>query len=163
MKESPFWQQLVLKGTKNIKTYLIAQMKLLVIVFFALAASFIVLDVNLAVLLALGIAILDLLPVIGSGLVFLPWIIFEWFWGDNTLAWQLALVYVIVIILKQIGELLLVGHDLQLPFWIPLMVTLICSLLFNVFGFLVAAVIIPFISAFWQLYHFKNRDEKSST
>lgn len=162
MKEPHFWQQLLFKGTKNIKTYLIVQLKLLVFIFIILAASFILLDVHFAILLALAIAVLDLLPVIGSGLVFLPWIIFEWFWGDNTLAWQIALVYLIVIILKQLGELFLVGHDLQLPFWVPLVVILICSLLFNVFGFLVAAVIIPFISAFWQLHHYKNRDEESS-
>lgn len=152
MKSSQFWKDLVFKGTANIKTYLIAQLKLLVLMFIVLAVGLSVIDINSAILIALGISILDLLPVIGSGLVFVPWAIIEWIWGEPAQAWQLALLYIIVVVLRQIAEPYFIGRDLRLPVWVPIVVTIICSLLFNVFGILIAAVVIPFISAFFEIY-----------
>lgn len=161
MKSSQFWKDLVFKGTTNMKTYLVAQLKLLVLMFIVLAIGLSIIDINFAILIALGISILDLLPVIGSGLVFVPWAIIEWIWGEPTRAWQLALLYILVFILRQIAEPYFIGRDLRLPFWVPVLVTIICSLVFNVFGLLIAAIVIPFISAFWELYQVSQENHNN--
>lgn len=160
MNNLDFWKTFLLKGAKNIKTYFIAQLKLLLLMFIVLAVGLSLIDIKLGILIALGISLLDLLPVIGSGLVFIPWAIIEWIWGSSERGWQLALLYVVATIIKQFAEPYILGRDLRLPFWVPLVVIIICSLLFNVFGILVAAVITPLISAFWEVYHIYQTENK---
>ncbi len=100
-------------------------------------------------LIALGIAILDTLPIIGSGLVFIPWTITCFVLDNNLLGGQLALLYIGLVVLRQVTEPLIVGHQVGLG---PL-VTLVASLAgFYFLGF--AGIIIgPLIAAVFSLVY----------
>ena len=63
-----------------------------------------ILRVKHAILIALITGILDLLPYLGTGLVFVPWIIYEFITGGTKLAIGLTVLYIIVLVQRQLIE-----------------------------------------------------------
>ncbi len=84
-------------------------------------------------LIALGIALIDIIPILGSGTVLIPWGIISLCLGDIGLGIGLLIMYVIITVLRQYIEPKLVAGQLGLP---PI-VTLICMYLgIKIFGVL---------------------------
>lgn len=148
-----FWSAVITQGIKNIWLFTKAEMKVIFIIILLLAIAFhsIGIAAYLAVLLAIGISLADIIPVIGSGIIFIPWIISEWLIGDVNQGLILLVLYFGMAIIKIILEPLFLGKDLELPFWLPVAVVIVCTLVFNVFGILVSSILIPFISAYRQV------------
>lgn len=151
MTRAVFWKQVFLHTIQNIKLYVGAEAKLLLLTVIIYGVGFWVLDIHLAWLMAIGISLVALLPVIGAGVVFIPWILIEWLQGDTQVGWWLFAIYLGVELLTEILQPLLIGKDLKLPFWLPIVVTLMCTIAFNLFGVMVAGIVIPLISAYFQV------------
>ncbi|MGH2015733.1 AI-2E family transporter [Aerococcus urinaeequi] len=151
MTRTVFWKQVFLHTIQNIKLYVGAEAKLLLLTVIIYGVGFWVLDIHLAWLMAIGISLVALLPVIGAGVVFIPWILIEWLQGDTQVGWWLFTIYLGVELLTEILQPLLIGKDLKLPFWLPIVVTLMCTVAFNLFGVMVAGIVIPLISAYFQV------------
>ncbi|MCY7731160.1 AI-2E family transporter [Aerococcus urinaeequi] len=151
MTRATFWKQVFLHTIQNIKLYVGAEAKLLLLTVIIYGVGFWVLDIHLAWLMAIGISLVALLPVIGAGVVFIPWILIEWLQGDTQVGWWLFTIYLGVELLTEILQPLLIGKDLKLPFWLPIVVTLMCTVAFNLFGVMVAGIVIPLISAYFQV------------
>lgn len=151
MTGAVFWKQVFLHTIQNIKLYVGAEAKLLLLTVIIYGVGFWVLDIHLAWLMAIGISLVALLPVIGAGVVFIPWILIEWLQGDTQVGWWLFTIYLGVELLTEILQPLLIGKDLKLPFWLPIVVTLMCTIAFNLFGVMVAGIVIPLISAYSQV------------
>ena len=62
------------------------------------------LNVGYPLLIALGIAFSDALPILGSGTVMIPWAIISAIQGDLKLAIALVILYIIISIVRQILE-----------------------------------------------------------
>lgn len=84
--------------------YARAYLLLLLLTFAELLAGFLVLGVRYATLLALITAVLDLLPVIGVGIVLIPWALFSLIVGDTALAIGLLVLYLVLYVVRQILE-----------------------------------------------------------
>lgn len=151
MTRAVFWKQVFLHTIQNIKLYVGAEAKLLLLTVIIYGVGFWVLDIHLAWLMAIGISLVALLPVIGAGVVFIPWILIEWLQGDTQVGWWLFAIYLGVELLTEILQPLLIGKDLKVPFWLPIVVTLMCTIAFNLFGVMVAGIVIPLISAYFQV------------
>ena len=151
MTGAVFWKQVFLHTIQNIKLYVGAEAKLLLLTVIIYGVGFWVLDIHLAWLMAIGISLVALLPVIGAGVVFIPWILIEWLQGDTQVGWWLFAIYLGVELLTEILQPLLIGKDLKVPFWLPIVVTLMCTIAFNLFGVMVAGLVIPLISAYFQV------------
>ena len=151
MTRATFWKQVFLHTIQNIKLYVGAEAKLLLLTVIIYGVGFWVLDIHLAWLMAIGISLVALLPVIGAGVVFIPWILIEWLQGDTQVGWWLFTIYLGVELLTEILQPLLIGKDLKVPFWLPIVVTLMCTIAFNLFGVMVAGLVIPLISAYFQV------------
>lgn len=63
-----------------------------------------ILRVNYAITIALVCGIVDILPYLGTGVVFVPWIIYEFITGSLPLAIGLTVLYIVVIVQRQIME-----------------------------------------------------------
>ncbi len=79
------------------------------ITFSQLVAGLLVLKVRYAVLLALVIAIVDMLPVLGTGTVLVPWAIGCYIMGDMPRCIGLIVIYAIITLVRQIAEPKIVG------------------------------------------------------
>lgn len=114
---------------KIIKGYLI----IMVITFVELAIGFLLLKINNAILIALLIAVLDLLPVLGTGTILIPWGIINLILGNYWLGAALLIIYVVVLLIRNIIEPKVISHQVGLH---PL-ITLLCIFIgLKLFGFL---------------------------
>ncbi len=80
--------------------------------FLLLLAGLLILKIRYAVLLALVIALLDLLPVIGTGTLLLPLSVLFFAQGDAWRGVGLLLLYAIVLLVRQFAEPRLIGQHL---------------------------------------------------
>ncbi len=102
--------------TKNVFSaffgWLRAQLILTSITFTELLIGMLILNVNNALLLALLIALVDVLPVLGAGTVLIPWAIMNLILGNTKLGLSLALLYVIILFVRQLIEPKILGKQI---------------------------------------------------
>ncbi len=102
----------------NIKTavggYLKTQLKLMIIIMLALLLGFKLLNVEYALLLAFITAILDFLPVFGTGTIIGPWVVFKVISGDYLYAVFLVIIYLVCLLLKQLLQPKIMGDSVGL-------------------------------------------------
>ncbi|MBR4691743.1 MAG: sporulation integral membrane protein YtvI [Oscillospiraceae bacterium] len=112
------------------KSYLLVML----ITFGELTAGLLIIGVKQPILAAVLIAIFDIFPIVGAGMILLPWALISLIQKKVLQAIGLALLYVVIIVVRQFLEPKVVGKQVGLP---PL-VTLICmfvgSSLFGVWG-----------------------------
>ncbi len=131
------WQETAqhLYGTlaKALFGWLKAQFIILCCMFLVMFIGFTILNVHYALLIALGIAVMDALPILGSGLVMIPWIGYQLFFGSLPMGIGLAVVYVLLIFTRQSIEPRVVGGQFGLP---PLWTMCAMYAGFRLFGFI---------------------------
>lgn len=113
------------------------------ITFVEQAIGLTILGVEYSVLIAMAIAVFDILPVVGSGTVMLPWAVVSLVTGDTKRGVGLLVLYVIITVIRQIIEPRIVGDHVGLH---PLL-TLACMFVgYRVFGGL-GLLGLPFLCA----------------
>lgn len=110
-----YYQKLQRDLRQLISGYFLAQFKIMFMVALILLAGFVVLGIRYGLLLALLIAILDFLPLFGTGTVLLPWAAVKLLSGEYMLAAGLALLYVVSQVARQMAQPKLVGDSMGLP------------------------------------------------
>ena len=111
--------------------YFLAQFRIMFVVAFILLAGFVILGVPYGFLLAILIAMLDFLPIFGTGTVLIPWAVFRLFTGNYAYAVGLILIYVTTQVVRQIIQPKIVGDSMGLP---PLTTLFLLYLGFKVRG-----------------------------
>lgn len=109
-----------------------------------------VINVDYSFTLALLIGIVDFIPYLGTGLFFIPWIIFQFLNGNFDLTIQLSAIYMIVIIQRQLMEPKLLASNIGVnPLW--MLITAFASYqLFGLFGVFIAPVIVMLMQTLSQ-------------
>ena len=101
------------------------------ITFLEQAIGLTILGVDYSILIAMAIAVFDILPVVGSGTIMLPWAVVSLATEDYKLGVGLLVLYVIITVIRQIIEPRIVGDHVGLH---PLL-TLVCMFVgLRVFG-----------------------------
>ncbi len=95
-----------------------AQFLIMICMFGLLFIGLLILRVPYALLIAVCIAVLDALPVLGSGLILLPWSVYHIVFGIHGLGFGLLILYIVAASARQTLEPRLVGVRFGLP---PLM------------------------------------------
>ena len=79
-------------------------------------------------------AIVDIIPVLGTGTILIPWALWSLFTGDVGLGIGLLVVYAIISVIRQVIEPKLVASQLGLPPFVTIMAMYIGSQLFGFIG-----------------------------
>jgi len=144
----------------NIKTavggYLKTQLKLMVIIMLTLLLGFKLLNVEYALLLALITAILDFLPVFGTGTIIGPWVVFKILSGDYLYAVFLVIIYLVCLLLKQLLQPKIMGDSVGIS---PLYALFFMFIGYRINGIIGMIVGIPVGMILLSFYHagFFNR------
>ncbi len=104
---------LIRKSFRNaIGGYFKAQFKIEMWIYIILFAGLMILGIDYAFLIAFGIAVIDLLPVFGSGTVMLPWAVIEIIGGRYKRAVGLLIIWCIGQIVRQVIQPKIVGDSI---------------------------------------------------
>ena len=123
--------------------------KLAGVTFVLLCIGLAILQVPYAPVLAIIIAIVDFLPVLGTGTVLLPWAVVLLAFNQSQLAIGLLILYAVIWVTHSILEPKWVGNKVGLPPWAALALLYAGGKLFGVAGM----VVLPILASFClQLY-----------
>lgn len=89
--------------------YLKAQVKIEIFVYIILVVGLLILRVHSAVLIAAGIAVVDLLPVFGAGTILFPWALFAFLGKDYRMAVGLLIIWAVTQVFRQVIQPKIVG------------------------------------------------------
>ena len=122
---------------KMIKSYAIIMM----ITFLELIIGFSILKINYALPIAAIIAFLDIMPVIGTGGVIIPWAIVELILKNYFLGFGLLILYVVVTVMRNVIEPRIIGHQIGLHPIITITAMYAGLRLFGFGGFIIAPIV----------------------
>lgn len=119
LKQFPKKQSHLLSNAKstfsnNIGKMLRAYILILFITFCELFVGFLIIGIDYAFVLAIIISILDILPILGTGTVLIPWTLYHFLFGNKTVALGLLLLYIVITVIRQILEPKIIGHQVGL-------------------------------------------------
>lgn len=92
--------------------YLRAALIMMCITFTELFIGFNIINIRYALLLAFLIAIIDALPVLGAGGVLIPWSLYSFVTNDIKMGISILVLYLIVLVVRQMVEPKVVGHQI---------------------------------------------------
>ena len=95
--------------------YFMAQFKIMFVIGLVLFVGLLFLGVHYSIFLAIGIAVLDFLPMFGTGTVLIPWAVIKLFGGEYAYGAGLAFLYVLTQAVRQVIQPKIVGDSLGLP------------------------------------------------
>ncbi len=129
------WQSLLSLGA-SMKTvlgsWIRAQLKLMGVTFLILLVGFLLLRVKLPLFLALGISLLDALPLFGTGAVLLPWGLMSMVTGEMHLGLGIMLLYGTAALCRNVLEPKLLGAQMGVS---PLLTLLAIYVGYRISGF----------------------------
>lgn len=96
-------------------------------------------------LISFGIALVDILPILGSGTVLIPWAVVSLITGNVAMGIGLIVIYVVISVLRQFIEPRLVAGQLGLPPIVTLMGMYIGLKLFGVLGMFIVPITVNII------------------
>ena len=148
---------LVMSGLKNrfycaFGKYVRSYLLLLVITFVEMLAGLCVVHAPYPVIMALVIALLDMLPVLGVGFVLIPWGVWSFVIGNTRLGIGLTVLFVFHTVLRQIIEPRIVGKNLGVH---PLITLITIYLGYSLFGF-VGLLLVPILTVLVNIALEKN-------
>lgn len=122
-------------------SYLKAQFIIGSIIFIILFGGFFYLGIKYALLLALFTAIVDAVPILGTGAVLIPLSIFNFITGESTLGWGILILYGIAILARQLCEPKIIGQKLGIHPLLTLFSLFAGLKLFGIIGLISGPVI----------------------
>jgi predicted PurR-regulated permease PerM len=146
----------IMSGLVN---YIKATLKLSALVYIILAIGLRLIGVDLWSIKALGIAFIDMIPILGSGIVMIPWAIIHFLIGNTTLAWQIGLLYIVIVVFRQIFEPVITGKAIGVRPLYTFLSTIVCMILFGPLGAILGAIIAVVIKSILEVRTFDEKGE----
>jgi sporulation integral membrane protein YtvI len=115
-----------------------------------------ILRVDYAITIAILIGLVDLLPYLGTGAVFIPWIVYSFFSEEFTLTIGLAILYAIVVVQRQVMEPKILSSSIGLDPLATLVALFVGFKLFGFLGLIIGPVILVIIRALNQANVFQE-------
>lgn len=112
------------------------------------------------IFIALGIAIIDIVPVLGTGTVLIPWAVISFITGGVGMGIGLLILYVIILVIRQIIEPKLVAGQVGLPPIVTIIAMYIGSKTLGVLGFFIlpfAVILVKVFNDAGIIHVFKDR------
>ena len=136
--------------------YLRAVLLLFLLTFLEAFVGLALLGRRYALLCALGVATVDILPVFGSGTVLIPWALWSFVRGESAVGLGLLILYGVITLIRQIAEPHLIGESSGIHPLLSLVGMVMGLRLFGVVGMLLA----PFGLSFLGIFSRKEEKEK---
>ncbi|MBP2026140.1 AI-2E family transporter [Peptoniphilus stercorisuis] len=135
----------------GIKGYIKAQIKLMIITFLILSIGLYFIGIDKFILKAFGIAIVDIFPVLGSGIVMIPWAISFFVRNSINTGVYIILLYISLVIIRQIIEPKILGDSIGLRPIYTLAATILGSLFLGPFGVILGPIVAIILNSIYTI------------
>lgn len=130
--------------------FLVGYFWLFMITCLELSIGFLILKIEHFIVIAFLISLLDLLPIIGTGAVLLPWAAFSFFENDYKLGFGLVILYFIVTVLRNFIEPKIIGHQIGVNPLFTLLFVFLGFRLGGFFGMLILPIAITVLFTYYR-------------
>ncbi len=138
---------------KLIRAYLI----ILSITFTELLLGFSIIGIKYSLVLASIICIIDILPILGTGTVLIPWAIYEIITNNPRVGISLLVLYLVILIVRQVIEPKIIGHQIGIHPLFTLMSMYVGLKLLGAVGLILGPIVIIVVkSLFTSIYKGKT-------
>lgn len=131
--------------------YVKAQLILSIVIFFILLVGFLVIREPYAVLLAFLLAVLDFIPIVGSGTAMVPWAAVDLLVGDYRHAVELMVIWGVIALFRRVAEPKVVGDQTGLSPILSLVSIYIGMQVAGVMGMIFGPVLCMVVINIYQL------------
>ena len=148
------WEQKITRLQEEIINaavgFIRAQMILISITTLIAITGLLVLGSNYALVAGLSAGLLDLIPVIGPGMLFMPWIIYNFIAGNSSFALSLILLYIIITTVRQLSEAKIVGESIGVHPLATLVAMYLGIQLFGISGVFIGPAVVVVLRAVFK-------------
>lgn len=138
------------ESKKYLWSYIRAQLILMLISFVIMFIAFLILSIDYAMIIAFLTAFIDVLPFFGSGIVLIPWAIYQFVMGNFVLGIWLVIIYVILFLVRRFLEPKLVSSQIGINPIPVLMSMYVGWKLGKVWGMIFGPVVLMLIISFYK-------------
>lgn len=140
--------KIVLKDTiGGLKGYFKARVIIMLIVFGILSLGFLIIGTPVPYLLAFIIALLDIIPLLGAGIVIVPWGVISYIWGNKEIGVGVLVLYVVLTISKQFIEPKVLGDQIGIRPIYTFIATIAGSLIFGPLGLVLGPILAVIVNS----------------
>lgn len=129
---------------------------LCVITYFELLIGLMLLKVNNFLLISFIIAVIDLLPVFGTGIVLVPWAIISFFQNDYKAGAGLILLYITLVIVRNFLEPKIIGKQIGINPLFTLVFIFLGLRIGGIFGMIAVPVVFTVVFSYYRQQLYKN-------
>lgn len=120
--------------------YIKAQLVIMTITFTELFIGFSIIRINYALVLAVVISVIDILPILGTGGILVPWSIYSFLTGDIKMGVSIFILYIIILVVRQLIEPKIVSQQIGVYPLLTLMAMFIGMKIFGVLGLILGPI-----------------------
>lgn len=125
----------------TIGKFLRAYGAIIIITFVELSLGFWIIGIAHPLLIGFLVAVIDILPILGTGAVLLPWSVISFITGDIRVGVGMLILYIIITVIRQTIEPKIVGQQIGLHPIVTLLLMFIGAQLMGVLGLLLLPVL----------------------
>ncbi|MBE7015793.1 MAG: sporulation integral membrane protein YtvI [Ruminococcaceae bacterium] len=145
-----------IEAKKYVGGYVKAQLTIMCIFFFIIFIGLTALKVEHALIIALATALLDALPIFGSGAVLWPWALVSFIMGNYGMGTSLIIIYFVLVLVRQLIEPKIVSQNIGMHPILTLMAMYVGYRTLSFGGMIFGPLLLMFIIS---LYRVKLFDE----
>ncbi|WP_114570222.1 sporulation integral membrane protein YtvI [Exiguobacterium flavidum] len=136
--------------------YARAQLTLISITFVIVLIGLLILPVEHPFTIAFIAAFFDILPYLGTGSVFLPWIVYSIITGNTTMVVGLSILYAVVLVQRNVMEPKIVGDNIGIHPITALAALYVGVQFFGIIGLILGPIVAVVIKALYnaQVFHY---------
>lgn len=160
-------RDVVSTGAHYAKTMVLVYIKsysiLFTLTFVELTIGFLILGVQYAPVLALAIAVFDLLPILGTGGILLPWTLIALIIGNYKMSIGILVLYLIITAIRNTLEPKIVGKQIGLHPLATLISMLLGLNLFGLVGLLGVPVLVAVLNAMYRAREVQSAKQENAS
>lgn len=153
--------ELIQETSIGIKGFLIGKLKMFLLSILIFSLGLYIIDAPYYGLIGILIALVDILPIVGSGIILLPWSVFSLVQGNSNFGFKLILLYIIAMIVRQILEPKILGDSIGLRPIYTLVSTLLGSLFFGPMGVFIGPIIAIILNTIYLKESLSDLEDKN--
>ncbi|MFA1821274.1 sporulation integral membrane protein YtvI [Virgibacillus oceani] len=145
-----YCREIIYHLKKAVAGFMKAQFTLIFITMLIIFTGLSLLKVEHAITIALLTAVIDLLPYIGTGIIFIPWAIYLFITGNYSLTIGLILLYMFIVIVRQFLEPKILSSSIGMNPLAVVIAIFISVQLWGVIGIIIAPILVVIGNVLYQ-------------